>query len=120
MRDGDETQDGRGKRQPESGAQQRRAQATDGRRIFNKRIEGVRRLSPGELLCCLGMRRKLLIARWVATFNAGIERPLAAAASFKDISFSFSMRMVWRWSGGSHSIACASATSSAVSVCRFA
>src|SRR5262249_61904175 len=79
MRDGDETQDGRGKRQPESGAQQRRAQATDGRRIFNKRIDEIRRLSHGELLCCLSMRRKLLIARWVATFNAGIERPLAAA-----------------------------------------
>lgn len=45
---------------------------------------------------CLSMRRKVVTAWCVATFSAGIERPLAAAASFNDISFNFSMRTVWR------------------------
>jgi len=94
MRNGDETKDCCGKCQPESGANDRRTQAPDWRRRFNKRVDELRRLGHGGVLCCLSMRRKLLIARWVATFSAGIDRPLAAAASFKDISFSFSMRIV--------------------------
>ena len=94
MRNGDETKNDRGKCQPESGADNWRTQAPDGRRSLNKRINEVWRSSHVESLCCLSTRRKLLIARWVATFSAGIERPLAAAASFKDISFSFSMRIV--------------------------
>ena len=96
MCNGDETKDDRGKCQPVSGANDRHTQAPDGRRSLNKRINEVWRSSHVESLCCLSMRRKFLIARWVATFKAGIERPLAAAASFKDISFSFSMRIVWR------------------------
>jgi len=96
MCNGDETKNDRGKCQPESGADDRRTQAPDGRRSLNKRINEVWRSGQVESLCCLSMQRKLLIARWVATFKAGIERPLAAAASFKDISFSFSMWIVWR------------------------
>ena len=96
MRNGNETKHNYGKCQPECGADNRRTQAPDGRRCFNQRIDEVRCLGHGGLLCCLSMRRKLLIARWVATFKAGIDRPLAAAASFNDISFSFSMRIVWR------------------------
>ncbi len=40
------------------------------------------------------MRRRFLTARCVVTFSAGIERPLTAAASFNDISFNLSMRIV--------------------------
>ena len=94
MRNGDETKHNYGKCQPECGADDRRTQAPDGRRSVNKRINEVWRSGHVESLCYLSMRRKLLIARCVATFSAGIERPLAAAASFKDISFSFSMRIV--------------------------
>ncbi len=96
MGNGDETKNDRGECQPESGADNRRTQAPDGRGSLNKRINEVWRSSHVESLCCLSMRRKLLIARWVATFNAGIERPLTAAASFKDISFNFSIVIVWR------------------------
>jgi len=63
MRNGDETKDSCGKCQPESGANDRRTQAPDRRRSLNKRINEVWRSSHVESLCCLSMRRKLLIAR---------------------------------------------------------
>jgi hypothetical protein len=45
------------------------------------------------------------MARWVATFNAAIDRPLAFDASFRDISLSFSILIAWRCSGGNLPIA---------------
>jgi len=41
MRNGDETKNDRGKCQPESGSDDRRTQAPDGRRGLNKRINEV-------------------------------------------------------------------------------
>jgi len=43
------------------------------------------------------------MARWVATFRAAIDRPVAADASLSDISFNFTILIACRCSGGRRS-----------------
>lgn len=96
MGDADEGEKERREQQPQPGANERRPQATDRARVRDERIDEIRCCRHGSSPRGLSRRRRLLIARCVATFSAGIDRPLAAAASFKDISFNFSIVSVWR------------------------
>src|SRR5206468_10681970 len=117
MSDAEQHQYDGSQRQPNAGAQQRRSQPSNRSCRVDERIDEIGRFphdnSPFSSL------RRFLIARWVATFSAETDRPLACDASFSDISLSFIILIASRWSGGSLSIAPTRASSSELSPNNF-
>lgn len=84
MTDGDKREHQRGKQQPAHGAQNGWAKPPYRRCIFNESVDQVRGRYHFSLPRGSSNLRNVFSARWVATFNAATDMPLAAAASFKD------------------------------------
>ena len=92
----DERDDNACKGEPEHRAHEGRAQSPHGCRAFDQGVDEVGSPGHGVSLYCRSRFRSDLMARCVATFKADTDLPLASAASFKDISFSFSRLMARR------------------------
>lgn len=94
MRDAEQRQNGCGERQPDGGTEQWRTQPTDWRCRVHQRVNEVGGLPHfGPPFSSL---RRFLMARWVATFSAATDLPVAREASLSDISSSFSILIAAR------------------------
>ena len=96
MPDGKQRQDKACEGEPQPGPHQWRAQPPHRRRALHQGVNEVRGSGHGVSLGCRNSLRNDLMARWVATLRAETDRPLASAASFKDISLSLSRLTAWR------------------------
>lgn len=83
------------KGEPQHRPHERRAQSPHRRRAFDQCVYEFSGCGHGVSLDCRSRFRSDLMARCVATFKADTDRPLASAASFKDISLSL-MRLMAR------------------------
>ena len=84
------------KDEPQHRPHERRAQSLHRRCAFDQGIYEFSGCGHGVSLDCRNRFRSDLMARCVATFKADTDRPLASAASFKDISLSLRRLMARR------------------------
>src|SRR5207245_11148225 len=117
---GEEREHQRREQQPAHCARDGRPQPAHRRRIRDKRLDKIGRGDHALRFWLPSTLRKLFSARSVPPFSAATVVPLTAAASFSDISWSFSMRMASRCPGGSRSTASRSTRPSEAASAKFA
>src|SRR5262249_37296430 len=119
MDDGKEGEEQRRQGKPGSGAEERRPQPANRLCVRSKSGYPLRSRDHVDRTAVPSTVLRVPRARCVATFNAAIDIPLAAAASFSDISSSFNIWIACRCPDGRASMAARNASASDPVISEF-